>query len=129
MFPHQNQFLVSINNFTDLTIRHNKTPSPLPCKVAEIQAATLAINIAHEEGFNGIKIYSDSNHLINGACDWMEKWKRNGWVTYCGSKVSNRKDWKALDDAIQKYGYAIEFVKVQAHSGNFGNEQADRFDN
>ena len=59
----------------------------------------------------------------------MEKWKRNGWVTYSGRKVSNRKDWKDLDGAIQKYGYDIEFVKVQAHSGNFGNEQADRLDN
>lgn len=52
----------------------------------------------------------------------IEKWALGQWKTNCfGSKKYS--EW--MKSSISKYNLNIEFKKIKAHSGNFGNERAD----
>ena len=99
-------------------------------QIAELQAARAAIEIAIEEEFDGLKIYTDSNYVYMGITKWIKKWKRHGWRTYEGGPVANQDEWEKLENAVDDfmeicYGN-IDWIKIKAHSGNFGNNEADR---
>ena len=71
-------------------------------------------------------VYSDSAYCVNTFNDWMFRWANNDWL---------KSDKKAPEnlDLIQAYynhyqnGYRIDLRKVTGHSGNIGNELADKF--
>lgn len=93
----------------------------------EIQAAIEAIQIALEYGIPRLCINSDSHLLIKSATQWMEGWKQNGWRKPDGSNVVNQRDFEKLDSAMRQFNRNnIYWNYVEAHSGNYGNEQADR---
>lgn len=57
----------------------------------------------------------------------MPKWKENNWQKSDGKPVVNRDDFQNLDRAIQNNPQMdIEFNYIPGHSGNPGNEAADR---
>ena len=97
---------------------------------AEIQAATSAIQIAHREKIFCLRIHSDSHHVLDGITkNEIGKWKQNGWLTCKGRPLVNKGDWINLDKTICMYescGGILEWKYVKAHSGNIGNENADR---
>ena len=99
-------------------------------QVAEIQAATRAIRIAIREDFDGLRIYTDSKYVFNGINNgWLDNWSQNGWKNSKGLPVANQQDWMDLDDAInefEQYCGEIRWRHVPSHSGNFGNDQADK---
>ena len=98
-------------------------------QIAEIQAATAAIEIALNQGFSHLKIYTDSKYVYNGATDWIvNKWEINNWTNSKGDTLSNKEDWITLDDIRREYEYdfgPIRWFYVPAHQGHYGNEQAD----
>ncbi len=69
-----------------------------------------------------LSIRTDSKYLINGLCDWISKWKKNGWRTTSGKPVLNQDLWKLLDEA-RLDNVAIVFVK--GHSGDKDNDRVD----
>lgn len=95
---------------------------------AEIQAATEAAEIAYNNGYNKIRIHTDSEFVQKSVNDWMPKWKDNGWRKASGEPVKNRTDFEKLDSALQKFD-KYEIKHVRGHSNNFGNENADRLAN
>lgn len=73
-------------------------------------------------------IFSDSSYAINCVTKWYKKWRRNGWYNHMGYPVLNA-------DLIQNilsiqaslpFPFKVELVKVAAHSGDEGNDEADR---
>lgn len=56
----------------------------------------------------------------------MPGWKNNGWRKSDGNLVENRDDFIALDAAMNSGYIQLKWEKVQAHSGDYGNDQADR---
>ena len=98
-------------------------------QVAEIQAAIAAIEIALQENFSGLKIYTDSEYVYNGITNWIFKWRENGWRTSLGNPVANQVEWEDLEYEVncfeERHG-RIVWRWIRAHSGNFGNEEADR---
>lgn len=72
-------------------------------------------------------IYSDSAYCINILTSWIYKWANNNW------KGSNKETIKNLDIITSLYEYykkdffinQIDFVKVQGHNGDIGNELVD----
>ena len=98
-------------------------------QVAEIQAAIAAIEIATLENFNGLQIFTDSKYVYEGITNWIFKWRENGWTTFTGKPVANQGEWEDLEVVIyhfKEYHGDIVWRWVRAHSGNFGNEEADR---
>ena len=71
-------------------------------------------------------VYSDSAYAVNTFTNWMFNWASNGWI-----KTTDKRPPENLD-LIQAYydfyqrGYRIDLRKVRGHSGNIGNELADK---
>ena len=96
---------------------------------AEIQAAMLAVIIASREKLLRLRIHTDSKYVLHGVSDGIAKWKKNDWLSSKGRPIVNKGDWINLDDKIVEYerqGGTLEWKYVKAHSGNIGNENADR---
>ena len=97
---------------------------------AEIQAAQFAIGIAIREGILGLKIHTDSKYVLHGISrDGIVKWMENGWLNSRGKDIVNMGDWMNLNKKIVEYeshGGTLEWKYVKSHSGNVGNENADR---
>lgn len=94
--------------------------------VGEIQAAILAIQLAGEHGITKLCIRTDSEFLLNSVLRWMRSWKQNGWIKADGYPVENRDDFIRLDSTMDRYYIQLKWEYVRGHSGDFGNECADR---
>ena len=80
---------------------------------AEVQAATLAIQMAAKEGIKKLLINSQNQQLVNSA-GWIPGWKvgglhisvftvlsqKKGWVTAKGDPVKNKEELISLDEEL-----------------------------
>ncbi len=71
-----------------------------------------------------VSVYTDSTYVKNGIQKWMLNWKRNNWQTALGGPVKNQDLWKALDKLVCRH--EVDWHWVKGHSGDPGNERADR---
>jgi ribonuclease HI len=74
-----------------------------------------------------IKIYSDSQYVVNSANSWIRKWKNFGW-TKDGIDAPRHLDLLQYLDSLMSR-VKVEFEWVRGHSGCAGNERADRLAN
>ena len=89
----------------------------------ELSAPLAALNSLKETSRPyTIKIYSDSQYLIKGMNEWLNKWKKNGWRAKTGP-VKNKGLWEALDKLNQLY--EIEWIWVKGHASNELNNRCD----
>ncbi len=77
----------------------------------EVLGAMAAVKYAMEHGIQEICIYYDYLGI--------EMWATNSWKT-------NKEATKAYKKFMQESGVKIHFEKVAAHTGVWGNEEADR---
>ncbi len=70
-----------------------------------------------------IVIYTDSKYVMDGINQWIDRWKKNGWMTAARKIVKNKDLWLVLDQLICPR--QINWVWVKGHAGNEGNERAD----
>jgi ribonuclease HI len=91
----------------------------------EIQAAISAIEYAQIYKIKKLKIFTDSQFLINAACLWIKNWKKKNWKLSTGKSVVNVKDFKRLDELLNK-DIIVQFCYIPAHKGFHGNEEADK---
>jgi ribonuclease HI len=66
---------------------------------------------------------TDSQYVRKGILEWVEGWKRRGWLTAAKKPVKNKELWVRLDKARVKHD--IQWKWVKGHSGHPGNERAD----
>ena len=71
----------------------------------------------------GLKIYCDSQYVINALTKWMPGWKRKGWKKADGKEVLNKDLLASLDEALS--GRTVEFECVKGHNNHELNEAAD----
>jgi ribonuclease HI len=74
-------------------------------------------------------IHTDSEYSKNSITKWGDNWDKNGYKTSTGSDVCNKdliSDSRRMIDEIRKNNSDVEFVKVKGHSGNHGNDMADK---
>ncbi len=74
-----------------------------------------------------VVLTTDSTYVKNGIESWLAQWRRRGWRTASRAPVKNVDLWKRLDAAAARH--EIEWRWVKGHSGNSGNERADRLAN
>lgn len=76
-----------------------------------------------------VAIPAHLQYTKNGMEKWVAGWKKKKWKTVQGQDVKNKDLWVALDAAkLDLMKRTISFVLqwVKGHSGNPGNEAADR---
>ncbi|MCK5871368.1 MAG: ribonuclease HI [Methylococcales bacterium] len=74
-----------------------------------------------------VELYTDSIYVKNGISTWMVNWKKRGWKTASKKAVKNEDLWRRLDTIQQKHEITWKWVK--GHSGDEGNERADKLAN
>lgn len=74
-----------------------------------------------------LRVYCDSQYVINSLTKWMPSWKKKGWKKSDGKPVLNRDLLEALDQALTGRDY--EFIWVKGHAGHELNEKADSLAN
>ena len=74
-----------------------------------------------------LRVYCDSQYVINSLTKWMSGWKKKGWKKSDGKPVLNRDLLEALDRALTGRDY--EFIWVKGHAGHELNEKADSLAN
>ncbi|KHJ88421.1 ribonuclease HI domain protein [Oesophagostomum dentatum] len=55
---------------------------------------------------------------------YMDNWKKNSWKTASGQDVKNQDLLRSIDESVGKIH--VKFEYVPGHSGEAGNEEADR---
>lgn len=93
----------------------------------ELTAAIKALEKTETLSAVPITIISDSQYVRKGITEWIWGWLRNGWVTAKGHPVANVDLWKRLDLLCK--GRDITWKWVKGHSGDYGNETADKLAN
>lgn len=92
---------------------------------AELRAVIEALKAIPEGG--RCEIISDSMYAINCLTLFREKWERNGFKTFNGHEISHiqlvLEGHKLMDKR------AIALTHVRGHTGDGGNELADRLAN
>ncbi len=86
--------------------------------------AVLDLLLSTAETGEDLKIYCDSQYVINALTTWMPGWKRRGWKKADGKEVLNKDLLAALDEALD--GRSVEFEWVKGHNDHTMNEAADR---
>jgi ribonuclease HI len=74
-----------------------------------------------------VTIYTDSSYVKDGITTWIHGWKKRAWQTADKKPVKNVELWKKLDEL--NAGHRVEWRWVKGHSGDPGNERADRLAN
>jgi ribonuclease HI len=111
--------------------------------IAELKACIKGIQvIMNRENYNNevIKIYSDSEYVINSMTKWATTWKKNDWKKY--DKKKGKVEIKNKDLIIELYTlynkYPITFIHTKAHGAKpsmqntkeykiwYGNYMADK---
>jgi Ribonuclease HI len=91
----------------------------------ELMAAIQALEVLHEPC--DVTLRTDSNYLRQGITSWLRNWRARGWRTADGKPVKNQDLWQRLDEAQRRH--RVEWSWVKGHSGDPGNEAADRLAN
>lgn len=60
------------------------------------------------EGYDNVRVNTDSKFMIDCAQSWMPNWKENGWKKVDGTDVVNKDDLIKLDQASK--GMNVEWV-------------------
>lgn len=99
--------------------------------IAEITAATRAIEVCIQQGVKQLLLVMDSEYTLNGMQKWAPAWEAAGWVTPDGSKRANAELWQKLLNllrALEGDGCTIRYQWVKGHDTKrrfLGNEIAD----
>ena len=87
----------------------------------EITAAIRALQSLTKP--SAVTIHTDSRYLMDGATQWMKRWKANGWKTADKKPVKNGDLWLLLEDAMAPH--AVKWRWVKGHSDHVENSRAD----
>lgn len=71
-----------------------------------------------------VELYTDSQYVQIGITKWIKKWIKNNWQASNKQLVCNVDLWQLLYTLIQKH--QVSWHWVRGHSGNIGNEIADK---
>ena len=74
-----------------------------------------------------VRLMTDSQYVKKGITEWIQAWKKHGWVKANKEPVKNVDLWQRLYAANQEH--EVEWLWVKGHSGHAENELADELAN
>ncbi len=72
---------------------------------------------------SNVTVHTDSRYVMDGATQWLKRWKVNGWRTSDRKHVRNDDLWRALDAAMTPH--EVRWRWVRSHADHVENERAD----
>jgi len=103
---------------------HGGTPDTTNNRM-ELTAAIKALNTLKKS--SKVTLFTDSKYVMDGINKYIKVWKDKGWKKSNNKKVKNKDLWQALDQATSNHDISWEWVR--GHTGDPGNEEADRLAN
>jgi len=91
----------------------------------ELTAAIMALQKLNKSCH--VTLYTDSNYVKDGITKWLDFWLKNNWKKANKKDVKNQDLWVQLSDVSNDHD--VEWRWVKGHSGDAGNEAADRLAN
>ena len=92
----------------------------------ELQAVIECLKALREQC--EVILMTDSKYVCNAINqNWLEGWKKRGWVNSSKQPVKNRDQWELLSELIDFH--KVKFFWVKGHSDNEGNQRADELCN
>lgn len=70
-----------------------------------------------------VVLTTDSQYVRKGITEWLEGWKKKGWMTSARKPVKNVDLWKQIDELSVQHN--IDWRWVKGHSGHAENERVD----
>jgi ribonuclease HI len=71
-----------------------------------------------------VKLFSDSNYLVQGMTSWIFQWVRNGWRNSQKQQVLNKDLWEILFDLSRRH--EVKWIWVKGHNEHPENERCDQ---
>ena len=68
-----------------------------------------------------VRLTTDSQYVKQGITQWIQNWKRRGWLTASKEPVKNVDLWKLLDTEVHRH--QVDWHWVKGHSGHDENER------
>lgn len=103
-------------------------PGVVSNNVAEIAAATWALEYVKLNPVPIVKIFTDSKGTVEAVNNWLDVWAARGWVKSDGRPVANQDQLKALNALlkdVRSTGTQVQFHWIRSHNGHIGNEASD----
>jgi ribonuclease HI len=70
-----------------------------------------------------VTLTTDSQYLVKGMKEWLQGWKRKGWINSKKEPVLNRDLWERLDALAAVH--RIDWCWIKGHAGHPENERCD----
>lgn len=94
---------------------------------AELEAVHDAVSKVHSRNDGkSYDIKTDSQYTVDSLNKWGSKWESNGWKTSNNERVKHRDVIEPTLGKMKEMGDRVVVSKVKGHSGNKGNDAADR---
>lgn len=96
----------------------------------ELLAATNAFELAERKQVPYVKVLTDSQYVIKGSLEQVQRWSANGWKKLDGQPIQNLQEWQAMDrvlNSLREKDIKFDLVHVKGHSGNLGNSTVDEY--
>ncbi len=87
----------------------------------EMRAAIEALRSLPER--SKVELFTDSQYLRKGVCEWLKGWKARGWKTAAKEPVKNQDLWQQLDQLVAEHTISWRWLK--GHAGHKFNERCD----
>ena len=87
----------------------------------ELRAAIEGLRALREDC--EVEVVTDSEYLKNGISQWIQGWKRKGWMTAAKKPVLNQDLWKELDE--QNTRHKTTWVWTKGHADHADNNRCD----
>jgi len=86
----------------------------------ELWAAIQGLRAA---GTAPVALVTDSEYLLKGITQWIQGWKKRGWLTAARKPVLNQDLWEELDRLNHR---GVRWQYTRGHAGEEGNERCDQ---
>lgn len=103
---------------------------PITNNAAEIVAATKAIQFAAERKIDKLTLFTDSDYVVKGVMERLDKWASTGWVKADGQPIANTTQWQEMYESLnvlkdKEIAYDLRWIK--GHNGHLGNTIVDNY--
>ncbi len=70
-----------------------------------------------------VEVITDSEYVKHGITGWIQRWKRNGWLTAQKKPVANQDLWQQLEELTRRH--KVRWSWTKGHAGHADNNRCD----